>query len=89
MQMTLPYPPPYQDRKTLAEHLCLCEDTVEEWVKLGLLPAPRKKRGKRLWKWAEVERYLEPEDNTGAVSSDQQLADITNAARAATSSRNN
>ena len=50
--------PPYQDLRTLAEHLCLGESTIEEWVKLGRLPYPVTNKGKRLWRWKDVETYL-------------------------------
>lgn len=57
--MTLPYPPPWMDISTLCEHVCLCENTVDAWVKAGALPPARLRRGKRMWKWSEVETYLE------------------------------
>jgi len=56
--MTLPYPPPYQDLATLALHICASESAIENWVRLGLFPPPRKVGGKRLWSWSEVERHL-------------------------------
>jgi hypothetical protein len=40
--MSLPYPPPYQDITTLSEHICAAESTIENWVRLGLFPEPRK-----------------------------------------------
>lgn len=55
----LPYPPPFQDLATLAEHICVSEGTVELWVRLGLLPEPRPTNGMRLWKWSEVKRCLD------------------------------
>jgi hypothetical protein len=42
------YPPPFQDLATLAEHICCGESTIENWVRLGLFPAPKKIGGKRL-----------------------------------------
>jgi predicted DNA-binding transcriptional regulator AlpA len=54
----LPYPPPYQDLATLALHICAGQSTIEQWVKNGLFPAPRKVGGKRLWCWQEVESHL-------------------------------
>jgi hypothetical protein len=56
--MALPYPPPFQDLATLAEHICAAESTIENWVRLGLFPEPKKVGGKRLWCWREVERHL-------------------------------
>jgi hypothetical protein len=54
----LPYPPPYQDRQTLAQHLCMGETTIDEYVAAGLLPRPRKARGTPLWEWDEVKVYI-------------------------------
>jgi hypothetical protein len=79
--MTLPYPPPYQDLRTLAEHLCLGESTVEAWVKVGKLPPPVVNEGKRLWRWKEVDQYLARSRETGAPSDN--LKRITEAGRAA------
>ena len=64
--MTLPYPPPFQDLRTLALHVSMSERTIEEKVKLGQFPAPRKNKcGKRLWVWKEVEQFLAlPDDET-------------------------
>lgn len=56
--MTLPYPPPFQDLRTLAEHTCLGESTIENWVRQGKFPGPVWKDGKRLWRWKDVERHL-------------------------------
>jgi hypothetical protein len=50
--------PPWQDISTLCANICVCERTVDAWVKRGLLPLPRLIGGKRLWKWAEVDEYL-------------------------------
>lgn len=55
----LPYPPPFQDLATLAEHICAAESTIENWVKMGLLPPPRDFNGIKLWKWSEVAAYLD------------------------------
>jgi predicted DNA-binding transcriptional regulator AlpA len=83
--MSLPYPPPFQDLRTLAEHLCTGESTIENWVKLGLFPPPRKIGGKRLWQWKAVERFLAaPEDAVAAIP-DAQAEAIRNATRAAAS----
>ena len=41
----LPYPPPFQDLRTLATHICAGESTIENWVKLGLYaPAAQNRR---------------------------------------------
>ena len=65
--MTLPYPPPFQDLRTLAQHVCMSEHTIENLVKAKLFPAPRKdKCGKRIWVWKEVEQYLSAPDDDAA-----------------------
>jgi predicted DNA-binding transcriptional regulator AlpA len=83
--MSLPYPPPFQDLRTLAEHLCTGESTIENWVKLGLVPRPRKIGGKRLWQWKEVERFLAATEVAVAAVPDAQAEAIRNATRAAAS----
>lgn len=85
--MTLPYPPPWQDLRTLALHLCAGESTVEKWVREGRLPASRMIGGKRMWRWSEVDRRL-AETGTGVQSSPDQLAEsIRNATRMASQGR--
>ena len=51
--------PAYVDIARLCRELCLCESTVEAWMKNGKLPPPKVSDGKRLWKWIEVERALD------------------------------
>jgi hypothetical protein len=82
--MSLPYPPPYQDLATLAEHLCTSEHAIEGWVKRGEFPAPKRQGGKRLWSWREVERHLEGRGQVMARSLDQIAEGIRNATREAT-----
>ena len=67
--------PPYQDIAHLTENLCISESTVDSWVKQGILPPPRNKGGKRLWKWTEVEQYL---DGVEGVGLHQEMEDIRN-----------
>lgn len=56
--MSLPYPPPWQDKATLCLHICKCERTVDAWVKAGILPPPRMRGGSLMWEWKEVDAYL-------------------------------
>lgn len=62
--------PPYQDVETLSAHISIAPRTIDEWVKLGKLPAPKVRGGKRLWSWAEVKRYLEGDGDLMPPSAD-------------------
>jgi predicted DNA-binding transcriptional regulator AlpA len=64
--MSLPYPPPWQDTMTLAQHICVSPSTIENWVAAGILPPPRKRGGKLMWTWSEVDARLS-EGNNGSV----------------------
>jgi predicted DNA-binding transcriptional regulator AlpA len=66
MTKPLSYPPPWQDTMTLAQHICVSASTIENWVASGILPPPRKRGGKLMWKWSEVDTWL-TEGNNGAV----------------------
>ena len=83
MSERIPYPPPYQDLRTLSEHICAGESTIENWVKLGLFPAPTKIGGKRLWRWKDVERHLADRSAGVASSADDMAERIKNATRQA------
>jgi predicted DNA-binding transcriptional regulator AlpA len=62
--------PPFQDLPTLAAHTCLGEATIERMVKDGRFPQPRRKKaGKNLWVWREVEQFLAaPEDDDAVIA---------------------
>ena len=83
--MTLPYPPPFQDLTTLAEHICAGESTIENWVRLGIFPQPKKMGGKRLWEWKEVERHLAAVGELSSSSPDEEAQRIREATHAAAS----
>ena len=51
--------PTYVDMERLCEETCLAERTVWTLLKRGEFPAPHKIGRKHLWKWKEVERYIE------------------------------
>jgi hypothetical protein len=83
----LPYPPPYQDLSTLALHICAGESTIENWVRMGLFPAPKKLGGKRLWCWKEVERHLAGNDSSMSSYAADLTTRITDATRRAAEGR--
>ena len=78
----LPYPPPWQDISTLCAHICVSAPTVDAWMKQGILPPPRLRGGKRLWKWAEVEAWLDSGRDGVAMSGSPDAARITTNVRA-------
>ena len=81
--MSLPYPPPFQDLATLAEHICAAESTIENWVKLGTFPKPRMQGGKRLWRWKDVERHLAGDSEQAPIAPSELASRITDATRKA------
>jgi predicted site-specific integrase-resolvase len=72
--------PSYVDIERLCVELCISPRTVDAWIRLGILPAPRQRGGKRLWKWGEVEAYL---DRDGDTSPDREADDVRRATQAA------
>lgn len=54
----LTYPPPWMDMNTLCAHICVAPNTVDNWVADGILPPPRKRGRKLMWKWKEVDEWL-------------------------------
>lgn len=81
MTHDLPYPPPWQDAPTLCKHLCISDRTLDAWVRQGLLPAAREKGGKRMWKWSEVESFMEGDG--GIVPEQANLREVYDATRKA------
>jgi hypothetical protein len=81
MSRVLPYPPPWQDKETLAAHLCVSSNTIENWAAQGILPPPRKRGGKVMWKWSEVDERL----TLGDDGPDTLAEKIRNGTRAAAS----
>ena len=78
--MTLAYPPPWQDLRTLAEHICAAESTIENWVRQGIFPPPRKVGGKNMWRWKEVDTYpgdVSLSETTGLATALQVPEDAT------------
>ncbi len=83
MTARLPYPPPFQDLATLAEHICAGESTIENWVRMGSFPKPVIQGGKRLWRWKDVERHLAREAEQVPTAPSDHTTRITNATRKA------
>jgi hypothetical protein len=52
-------PPIWVDKATLCWETCLSERCVDNWVRVGLLPPARHRGGKLMWRWSEVDRYLD------------------------------
>jgi predicted site-specific integrase-resolvase len=72
--------PPWQDMATLCAHICASPNTVDKWVIEGILPPARRRGGKLMWKWTEVDEYLS--SGTGQTP-DAQAERIRNASRRA------
>lgn len=51
--------PEWVDMARLCFETCLSDTTVDAWVKLRRLPAPKKRGGKLMWRWREVDDWLE------------------------------
>lgn len=85
----LPYPPPWQDMATLCRHLCISEPTVDNWVKRGILPAPRLRGGKRMWRWSEVDARIDRGTDAPADPDAERIRNATRQAIAAQGRPNN
>lgn len=51
--------PMWMDLQALAGNICCSERTVLNWVDQGILPAPKKRGGKLMWRWKDVDDWLE------------------------------
>ena len=58
METPLPYPPPWMDAKTLAQHLSVKPSTIRTLMKHGGLPRPKIVGRIALWNWEVVNRWL-------------------------------
>ena len=45
MSKLLPYPPPWMTKETLALHLSVSANTIENWAAQGIIPQSRKRIG--------------------------------------------
>lgn len=75
--------PAYVDAARLCQELCISERTADAWTKQGILPPPRQRGGKRLWKWKEVEGRLDGDANGVSLSPDPTADGIRDATRKA------
>ncbi len=75
--------PAWVDKARLAQEICACDATIDNWVKAGVLPPPRKRGGKLMWKWTEVDRRLEEGPPGVQSSADPQADAIRDATRRA------
>lgn len=71
--------PAYVDTARLCTELSISERTADAWVRQGILPAPRLLGGKRLWKWKEVERYVDDGGPNVPSSADSEAEGIRHA----------
>lgn len=79
--MTDTFIPPWQDMNTLCKHICAAPNTVDNWVARGILPPPKKRGGKLMWKWSEVDKYLT--DGAPNSSEESELDRVRNGTRRA------
>ena len=58
MTKPLPYPPPWQNIEEVSANIGFSRRTILYWVDRGLFPEGRKIRGKRRWRWSEVDAWM-------------------------------
>jgi len=75
------FTPPWLDKAMLCRSICASDTTVDNWVAQGILPPPRKRGGKLMWKWSEVDERLTL-GHVG-ISPDDECERIRNGTRAA------
>lgn len=55
--------PSYMDIRRVSFETSYSESTIENLLKKGKFPRPKIKCGKRVWKWIEVEAFMDREDD--------------------------
>jgi predicted site-specific integrase-resolvase len=65
--------PPWQDTVTLCKNLCISDRTLDAWVAQGIVPPPRKRGNKNMWKWSEVDELL----TSGRPSVEEEIRNAT------------
>lgn len=79
--------PPWQDMVTLCRHICVSTTTVDNWVAQGILPPPRKRGAKLMWKWSEVDAWLT--NGRPGCSPESDIERIRNGTRRTADARSN
>jgi len=80
-------PPAYLSRASLARELDCSESTVDEMVRRGVIPGPRKlSSGCTRWRWADVDQALQGYAS-GGDTGDPYTRGARNAAQASKGSR--
>lgn len=72
--------PAWVDMNRLCREICSCPSSVDILVRDRKLPPPKRLRGKLLWRWKDVDAWLEAEGPPGEQS-DSLEARITASAR--------
>ena len=81
--------PPWQDREVLGLCLGIVDNTIDAWVTDGTIPPARKRSGKLLWKWSEVDEWLTVGKEAGKtpVSKAEEIRNATRRAASETAPR--
>jgi predicted DNA-binding transcriptional regulator AlpA len=75
--------PPWQGIETLARNIDASVSTVESWVSKGVLPPARKRGGKLMWKWSEVDAWLTDGGQNGPPNTATEVRDAVRREREA------
>ncbi len=75
--------PDYLKRETLAKRLNLAPGAIDQLIKRGLLPPPIKLGEAILWRWEDVDSWLQRSQNRETDSNDPYLAGVSRARSAA------
>ena len=51
--------PEYVTRQKAAAELCMCDDTFDKYVRVGVLPSPKRRGKLTRWKWSEIVAALD------------------------------
>lgn len=72
--------PRWVDKEILAMVTSNSPDTIDNWQAQGVIPPPRKRGGKLMWEWPEVDAALKR--GNAEASPDSQAERIANGTRA-------